>query len=135
MSLKLMEHLDQFPVKASQIRVWIRQDPILSQVAQFILNVWPVQNPEVANYPCWSRRAELSVENRCMLWGTRVDSPPQGIQQVLRELHEAHLGISHMKALARNYIWWPHLDDESECKECIQSQQNQQAPALVPFHP
>ena len=133
----LMEHLEQTPVKASQIRVWTRQDPVLSRVTQFILQGWPTQNPEEATCPYWNRRTELSVENGCVLWGTRVVIPPQGRQKVLQELHEAHPGISRMKALARSYIWWPHLDKdlEQECKRCAQCQRSQQTPALAPLHP
>ena len=26
--------------------------------------------------------------------------------RILQQLHETHLGISHMKSLARQYVWW-----------------------------
>ena len=45
-------------------------------------------------------------------------------------LHEAHPGVSHMKALGRSYMWWPGMDRGIEklvfnCKMC---QINQEAP-------
>ena len=42
---------------------------------------------------------------------------------LLQELHEGHIGIVKMKALARSYIWWPNMDADIEkiaarCEEC-----------------
>ena len=63
--------------------------------------------------------------------------PPQGRAQVIAELHEAHPGISRMKALARGYVWWPNMDRELEdaVKKCQQCQLHQKAPAEAPLHP
>ena len=52
-------------------------------------------------------------------------------------VHEAHPGISRMKALARMYVWWPGLDKDIEesvrlCREC---HVNQASPPVAPLHP
>ena len=40
---------------------------------------------------------------------------PSDIQpKVLKELHNTNLWICKMKALARSFVWWPHLDKELE---------------------
>ena len=39
-----------------------------------------------------------------LLWGTRVIVPTKFRVTILQELHRSHPGISHMKALARNYV-------------------------------
>ena len=69
--------------------------------------------------------------------GNRVIVPPQGQAQVIAKLHEAHPGISRMKALARGYVWWPNMDRElgDAVKKCQQCQLHQKAPAEAPFHP
>ena len=69
--------------------------------------------------------------------GDRVIVPPQGREQVIAELHEAHPGISRMKALAHSYIRWLNMDRELEnaVKSCPQCQQHQKAPAEGPLHP
>ncbi len=60
------------------------------------------------------RKHELSIQNGCVLWGVRVIVPKPGQENVLRQFHQCHLGVSRMKALARSYIWWPKLDKEVE---------------------
>ena len=56
---------------------------------------------------------------------------------VLAELHSGHPGITRMKALARQLVWWPNLDRAIEelvknCKEC---QQSRATPPPAPLHP
>ena len=52
-------------------------------------------------------------------------------------LNQAHQGISHMKSLARCYVWWPGVDGDLEScvKTCGPCQVNQKAPPVVPLHP
>ena len=70
-------------------------------------------------------------------WGTRVMEPPQGRTMVLAELHGGHPGITHMKALARQLVWWPNLDRAIEdlVKQCEECQQSQATPPPAPLHP
>ena len=53
------------------------------------------------------RKFELSTQDNCLLWGSRVIVPPKLRDRVLQELHNSHPGSSRMKSLARQYIWWP----------------------------
>ena len=52
-------------------------------------------------------------------------------------LHQAHLGISHMKSLARCYVWWPGIDRDIErcVKSCDPCQQKQKSPPVIPLYP
>ena len=34
--------------------------------------------------------------------------------QVLEVPHSTHIGISRMKSLARQFVWWPKLDSDVE---------------------
>ena len=87
--------------------------------------------------PYWNRREELSVEADCVLWGLRVIIPTTLRHQMLKELHEDHLGIVSTKALARSHFWWPSLDAEIEemVKSCLTCQQTRHAPNKAPVHP
>ena len=133
----LLEHLDHTPINSRHIQEWTRRDPVLSKVHQFTLNGWPHHCQDVQLHPYFSRKAELTIESGCVLWGNRVIVPPQGRAKVIAELHEAHPGISRMKALARGYVWWPNMDRELEeaVKRCQQCQLHQKAPAEAPLHP
>ena len=87
--------------------------------------------------PFFDRKLELSLQDGCLLWGSRVIIPPPGRQQILQELHNGHPGISRMKAIARGILWWPGLDKciESCVQSCYQCQLNRPALPIVPLQP
>lgn len=136
-AILLMEHLEETPVNSSQIKEWTKRDPVMSQVLRFALEGWPKSCDSKTFKPYLNKKLELSVEEGCLLWGTRVIIPPPGRSKVLVELHEAHPGVSRMKALARSYVWWPTLDNEieKEVKNCSQCQLHQVTPAVAPLRP
>ena len=133
----LMEYLDTTPTSSTQVRVWTERDPKLSKVREWILTGWPAQEIEPELQPYFRRKDELSVEDGCVLWGTRVVIPKRGRDRVVKMLHEAHPGIVRMKTLARGYVWWPGIDGDLErkVKECETCQVNQKSPPLAPLHP
>lgn len=40
--------------------------------------------------------------------------PPLRHEQVMKELHDSHPGITLMKALAHSLVWWPNTDADLE---------------------
>lgn len=73
-------------------------------------NRWPLEleGSELALYIV--RKNELSIKNGCVLWWARVVLQKSGRDRVLGQLHQCHLGVSRMKALARSNVWRPKLD-------------------------
>ena len=69
----LMEHLSFTPISAAQVKVWTDRDPILSKIKQQLLAGSPIEETE----PFKQRRTELSIEDGCILWGSRVVLPPR----------------------------------------------------------
>ena len=132
----LVEQLNDSPVHAQQVATWTRQNPVLAKVLENVQSGWK-DDPDEDLRPYKSRKAELSVESGCLLWGTRVIVPPQGRERVLNELHDGHSGASRMKAVAREIVWWPGLDAEIEklVKECELCQQSQPTPPSAPMQP
>ena len=86
--------------------------------------------------PYHSRKLELSIQDGCLLWGSRIIVPKQGREQLLLLLHVGHPGISKMKGLARSHVWWPHIDAdiEAQVKQCNQCQSSHSSPPIVPMH-
>ncbi|KAK0139329.1 hypothetical protein N1851_024035 [Merluccius polli] len=116
---------------------WTSRDPVLSRVTQFVHHGWPPQDRDPAFQPYAVRKTELSVQDGCVLWGSRVVVPPLGRDALLQQLHHGHIGITRMKALARSYFWWPGLDADIEAvvKRCVACQEHRNSPAPAPLHP
>ncbi|XP_039862929.1 uncharacterized protein LOC120718450 [Simochromis diagramma] len=113
----LLDRLANSPVCAKNIKAWTEQDPELSQVKQWLLQGWPATVEQDQLKPYAKRQQELSVQDGCILWGSRVIVPPPGQSQIIEVLREAHPGISRMKSLARSFVWWPGMDSALEDKE------------------
>lgn len=92
----LLENISTFPVNIGQMQSGTRRDPILSQVLTYVRSGWPKEVNAGDLTPYFHRKSELSMQDNCL--------PPLGREKVIEELHEAHLGISHMKSLARSMV-------------------------------
>ena len=115
--------VDGLPLTAADIAGETVKDPILSQVYQYVLGGWPQKGVSDALKPFYQQRDQLSTDQGCLLWGTRVVIPDSLRSRLLKELHCTHPGIVKMKLLARSYMWWPGLDLHVErivknCQEC-----------------
>jgi hypothetical protein len=77
------------------------------------------------------------MEGNCLLWGIRVIIPGCHQAQVLQDLHQEHMGMSRMKAVARSHFWWPSLDKdiESVANSCADCQSVKSSPPKAPLHP
>ena len=128
--------LQSLPVTVKEIRSWTSKDPIISKVRLMLETRWE-NCPDKAYTPYAQRKDELSLEDGCVLWGTRVVIPPPGREKLLNELHQGHPGISRMKSLARSFIWWPNIDKDLEAhvKDCTLCQQTRNLPATAPIQP
>lgn len=129
--------IDELPVVAKDISCATRNDPILSRVLDYTLRGWPNHISDNEINPFFSRKEQLSTEQGCIIWGLRIIIPMAYRERLLSDLHDQHIGVCRMKALARSYMWWPGLDQEIEqqvnsCKSC-QSVRNR--PATAPLHP
>ena len=131
-----ISQIEMLPVNPDMIRRETEKDPTLSQVLEHVRQGW---SPVVAKglEPFYRRKEELTVQDGCLMWGSRVIIPPKLQTQVLTELHKGHLGMVKIKALARSYLWWPTIDQpiENIAKSCCGCQLMQNNPKNAPLHP
>lgn len=130
---------EDLPVTSTLVRKCTSRDKVLSQVIRFVQNGWPSKQnlvPEEIR-PYFLHREELHVEEGIVLWGLRVVIPVNLQKQVLSQLHETHPGMVRMKSLARQHVWWPHIDKQIEdcVKSCMDCCIHQDNPAVAPLHP
>ena len=133
----VMQVLESTPVDSGRIKTETRKDPVLARVCKIVQLGWPERCPDEDLRPYHNRRNELSLHDGCLMWGTRVVVPPSLRSQVIEELHDTHLGICRMKALARSFVWWPKVDADLErkVKSCSECQLHRKTPAEAPLHP
>ena len=126
----VFDHLSSSSIDGSDVKELTAKDPTLSCVHRFVLSGWPTQKLGQEFQPYVSRKNELSALDGCVLSSSRLVIPPKGRQPLLEELHNTHLGVSKMKALARSYIWSPGMDGDIEnvVKSCVVCQESRPAP-------
>ena len=133
----LLQKLDYSPVTSEHIKTMTRRDPVLSKVSEYVTTGWPTDcaNSNLSVY--FQKQNEISIENGCLLWGTRVIIPTSGHKAVLELLHECHPGIVKMKSIARRVCWWPKIDSdiESFVQNCGNCQSQVSLPSLSTVHP
>ena len=129
--------LSTLPVTARDIARATQKDKALAVTMRLVQHGhWP-SKPTDDVTPFYRRREQLSCHDGCLLWGQRVEIPSSLRPQLLKELHDGHVGVCRMKALARSFVWWPGLDREIEamaasCDACKTTAAN---PTKVSWHP
>ena len=124
-----------FPISAEDIGKATLVDPVLGKVHQFVMSGWPEGCPDETLKPYHNRRNELSCEQDCVVWGSKVIIPPIFKAKMLRQLHWEDSGICGMKAIARTCMWWPKMDQEIEkaVRVCTVCQNVRNAPPSAPL--
>jgi transposase InsO family protein len=121
----IQQTINQLPLTHKQISYETSKDIVLQQVLQYVQNNWNsytnTDNIELQQY--YHRRNELTFSNDCLLFGDRVVIPKIFRKRVLKQIHKAHLGIQLTKSIARNYVYWPKIDQDIEnlvksCEKC-----------------
>ena len=131
-----MIQFEPLPITADNDRRETQRDPVFSQVHEIETKGWLSSHVPVLD-PFYACRNEITVHSGCWMWGIRVIVPSKRRPQVHEELHQGHIGVVKMKALARSYIWWPGIDKEIEetPKTCSGCQPMQAEPITAPVHP
>jgi len=93
-----INQLESLPFSVTEVQHETRRDPVLSQVNYFVLSGWP-KAVDTALRLHFTRRLDISVHQRCLLWGSRVIIPDNLRGRLLDHLREGHIGITKMIGL------------------------------------
>ena len=134
----LVEFLADTPITAKIISDETKKCPVLSKISKFLLEGWANsldKSDEIQGFA--TRKAELCLQEGCILWGNRIVIPVSLRKRVLAELHVSHPGMTRMKELARSYLWYPNIDKSIEqfVENCESCQERRTSPKTAPLHP
>ena len=81
---------------------------------------WPEtrKNCSEAVKPYWDYRSDLTIYKGILICGDRIVVPKTMRKEMLRRIHEGHLGMDKCKWRARQSICWPGMSKEIEL--CVQ---------------
>ncbi|XP_064120219.1 uncharacterized protein K02A2.6-like [Macrobrachium nipponense] len=122
------------PGKENAVKHFTNKDAVLSQLKNCLKLGWSKEhNMSLLEYA--SVKDDLSLHNDVILYRNRVLIPVELRCKVLNHLHCGHNGINAMKAEARNWIWWPKIDQDigevtKNCSICFKNFTNPRAPTV-----
>ena len=95
------------------------------QVRQMIHRGWPGKRSDcpTITHAYWHCYQDLTEVDGLILKGDRIVIPKSMRNDLLRRIHEGHMGIEKCKRRARQSIYWPHINNQIEqlvghCEEC-----------------
>ncbi|XP_054706630.1 uncharacterized protein K02A2.6-like [Uloborus diversus] len=57
--------------------------------------------------PYWKSKDELTFSDRLLLKGPRLVIPKKLQKDILRRIHDGHIGINKCRSRAKESVWWP----------------------------
>ena len=114
--------LEGLPLTAAAIAKATRDNPIYGKVLDTVKSgEWRNLKDEGEEGSFKKIRDSLTTDSGCIMHGNRIVVPPKFHVRLLEELHETHMGAVKMKSLAREYVWWPHInrDIEGIVSKCV----------------
>ncbi|UYV67855.1 K02A2.6-like [Cordylochernes scorpioides] len=106
------------------------KDPVLNKLKEYLLEDPQLAKKDETMKPFLSKLENFSVLQGCIFVDSRAVIPSTCQDQMLKLLHQSHIGINRMKSLARSSVWWPKMDSQIEefVKECSPCMHHQTAP-------
>ncbi|UYV73747.1 hypothetical protein LAZ67_11000696, partial [Cordylochernes scorpioides] len=106
------------------------KDPVLNKLKEYLLEDPQLAKKDETMKPFLSKLENFSVLQGCIFVYSRAVIPRTCQDQMLKLLHQSHIGINRMKSLARSSVWWPKMDSQIEefVKECSPCMHHQTSP-------
>ena len=96
---------------------------------------WPNNIKEIPQvlHPYWTFHKELTIEDGLILKGTWIVIPNKKSEEILKQIHDSHLGLTKWKLHAKQAVYWPGLNDQLEqlvlnCQLCLKYLRSKKKP-------
>ena len=128
--------------KKRDYQLAIKDDPLLSALADTIIAGWPddIKDVPKALRPYHGQCDSLTVEDGLILRGEAIIVPPGERKKVLEQIHQGHLGTSKCQYRARQCVYWPGINKDIEqlveaCATCQRHRPQEPRQPLKPTPP
>ena len=128
--------------KKRDYQLAIKDDPLLSALADTIITGWPddIKDVPKALRPYHGQHDSLTVEDGLILRGEAIIVPPGERKKVLEQIHQGHLGTSKCQYRARQCVYWPGINKDIKqlveaCATCQRHQPQEPRQPLKPTPP
>ena len=108
------------------MRIATKDDNKLAILKHTIQQGWPKTIKEAPQeiQPYWTFHKELTIEDGLVLKGTRIVIPERKREEILKLIHDGHLGLNKCKMLAKETVYWPGMNEQLEqlilnCQRCL----------------
>jgi transposase InsO family protein len=128
---------DSLPIDFNDVCKETKRDKILNKIIGFVKFGWPLKPSNENENPYFFRRNDLIVDFGCLIYKYRIVIPQSLRKRILEEIHMGHLGVNKMKNVARNYVYWPNIDNDIEqvCRTCDPCRSVRDSPPHAELHP
>ena len=114
-----------------------QEDDELLAVTRFILQGWPGRRADAGKAAAYfDVRDELCTYDGIVFKGDRVCIPQGMRQEMLKAIHQPHLGVVMSKRRARDLLYWPTMNGQiedvvSKCSTCLQYRNKPQREPMI----
>lgn len=135
----LLENVEATQEMLEKIKVETEKDDTLNKVCQYYYAGWPNNkrevNENVRHY--WTIHDELHMVEGILFRKDTVVIPTSLREEMLRRIHEGHLGIDKCQRRARDVMWWPGMnaDIQRVVLRCDTCQRHRAANPRQPLAP
>ncbi len=130
------------PVSAeryAQLQEASRSDRELQELCGLIRNGWPVHkwNASPISQSYWNMRDELHEIDGLVFSGEKLIIPKRLRPEMLKIIHEGHLGMEKCKSRAREILYWPGMSTDiedivSRCETCTMFRRSNSKEPMIP---
>ena len=131
-TINMMNYLPISEARLLQIQRETEKDESLQALKAVIQQGWPEHKsalPPVVS-PYFNMRDEMSVQDGLIFKGERVVVPKAARGELLRRIHNSHLGVNGCLNRARECLYWPGMTGDiknhvSTCEACREYERSQ----------